>query len=333
MLETESGTEQEDSILTVSDLSVAFEVSGRIAEAVGGIDFSISRGKTLGLVGESGSGKSVTSLAIMQLLDNRIARIGGSVKINKRELLGLSERKMQAVRGNEIAMIFQEPMTSLNPVYTIGNQIVEALLAHVACGYEAATTEAIKVLDAVGIADAANMLRRYPHELSGGMKQRVMIAMALICKPKLLIADEPTTALDVTVQAQILDLLRSLQQEYGMSILFITHDLGVIAEIAHEVCVMYAGKIVEKAEVNALFAQPQHPYTSALVKSVPQLSGERKRLYSIKGSVPSIFEHPVGCNFQDRCAYTFERCQLSEPELCSQNSEHHFVACWRSTVD
>ncbi len=328
MLKQNESKQVADSVLSVSNLSVTFDVTGRKAEAVTGIDFSIPKGCTLGLVGESGSGKSVTSLALMQLLDPRISAVSGSVNLNSKELLGLNEKSMQQIRGSEIAMIFQEPMTSLNPVYTIGNQVVEALLAHKRIGTNAAVSEAIKVLSDVGIADAQSMLKRYPHELSGGMKQRVMIAMAIICKPQLLIADEPTTALDVTVQAQILDLLQALQKEYGMSILFITHDLGVIAEVAHEVCVMYAGRIVEKASTAELFKSPRHPYTEALLKSVPLLTGERKRLFSIEGSVPSIFEHPHGCNFQDRCKYTFEHCIKEEPEL-NQVTPAHFCACWR----
>ena len=328
MLESSEQNPQEESLLQVSGLSVYFDVTGRKAEAISGVDFSIPRGKTLGLVGESGSGKSVTSLAVMQLLDSRIATVSGSVKVGGRELLGLSEKQMQQVRGNDIAMIFQEPMTSLNPVYTIGNQVTEALLAHRPTGFNDAVSEAVRVLGDVGIADARSMLSRYPHELSGGMKQRVMIAMAIICKPKLLIADEPTTALDVTVQAQILDLLRGLQAEYGMSILFITHDLGVIAEIAHEVCVMYAGRIVERASSEALFAQPEHPYTIALLKSVPNIIGKRERLYSIEGSVPSIFEHPRGCNFQGRCSEVFTRCSIEEPEL-KPYAPGHMVACWK----
>ncbi len=328
MLNQNKSSRIADSVLSVSNLSVTFDVTGRKAEAVTGIDFTIPKGRTLGLVGESGSGKSVTSLALMQLLDPRISTVSGSVCLNSQEILGLTEKRMQQIRGSEIAMIFQEPMTSLNPVYTIGNQVVEALLAHKNISMSAAVAEAVKVLSDVGIADAQSMLKRYPHELSGGMKQRVMIAMAVICKPQLLIADEPTTALDVTVQAQILELLQSLQQEYGMSILFITHDLGVIAEIAHEVCVMYAGRIVERASAAELFAAPRHPYTEALLKSVPLLSGERKRLFSIAGSVPSIFEHPLGCNFQDRCNFTFEHCVKEEPEL-SQISPAHYCACWR----
>ena len=328
MLETYNTKERLDAILRVNNLSVSFDVSGRKAEAVSGIDFTISRGRTLGIVGESGSGKSVTSLAIMQLLDSRISTIEGSVQLLSEELIGLTDKQMQNIRGNQIAMIFQEPMTSLNPVFTIGNQITEALMAHSSVGINQAIKEAARVLGNVGISDEDNMLSRYPHELSGGMKQRVMIAMALICKPKILIADEPTTALDVTVQAQILDLLRSLQEEYGMSILFITHDLGVIAEIAQDVCVMYAGRIVEKASTEELFASPKHPYTAALLKSVPQLTGERKRLFSIEGRVPSIFEHPVGCNYQDRCEYCFDKCTKNEPELV-QNEQGRYIACWK----
>lgn len=328
MLENYNSDEGLDTILRVNNLSVSFDVSGRKAEAVSGIDFTISRGKTLGIVGESGSGKSVTSLAIMQLLDSRISTIEGSVQLLSEELVGLTDNQMQNIRGNQIAMIFQEPMTSLNPVFTIGNQITEALMAHRNVGVNLATKEASRVLGDVGISDTGNMLSRYPHELSGGMKQRVMIAMALICKPKILIADEPTTALDVTVQAQILDLLRSLQEEYGMSILFITHDLGVIAEIAQDVCVMYAGRIVEKASTEDLFASPKHPYTAALLKSVPQLTGERKRLFSIEGRVPSIFEHPVGCNYQDRCEYCFSKCKELEPELV-EIEQGRQIACWK----
>ncbi len=318
-----------DNILEVQNLSVSFDVTGRKAEAVTGIDFSIPKGTTLGLVGESGSGKSVTSLALMQLLDPRISTISGRVVLNSTNILSFCDQEMESVRGNDMSMIFQEPMTSLNPVYTVGNQVVEALLVHSSIGVNEAVEESIKVLTDVGIADARGILKRYPHELSGGMKQRVMIAMALICKPKLLIADEPTTALDVTVQAQILDLLRGLQEEYGLSILFITHDLGVIAEIAQEVCVMYAGRIVEHSTTDELFASPKHPYTIALLKSVPNLTGKRTRLHSIEGSVPSIFEHPVGCNFQDRCSECFDKCRIEEPDLVVDKSGRA-VACWKA---
>ena len=315
-----------DNVLEVRDLSVSFAVSGREAAAVSNVDFLIPKGKTLGLVGESGSGKSVSSLAIMQLLDNSIATVTGEIKLKFQDVLSLDEEKIRELRGNEMAMIFQEPMTSLNPVYTIGNQVMEAYLTHNKADIGIAEQEAVKMLSNVGIAEAESILPRYPHELSGGMKQRVMIAMSLICKPDLLIADEPTTALDVTVQAQILDLLRSLQAEFSMSILFITHDLGVIAEIADDVCVMYAGKIVEKAAAAELFVNPLHPYTQALLKSVPKLYGSRERLYSISGNVPSIFDHPAGCNFQKRCGRCADKCRYADPEL-EEVAPDHFVAC------
>ncbi len=314
-------------LLSVRNLQVEFGTGERVARAVRGVSFDVPEGKTLGLVGESGCGKSVTSLAVMGLVDSPPGRIAsGSVQFGERDLLLLGREAMRRVRGREIAMIFQEPMTALNPVFTIGNQIVEALLVHERIGPREAIARAEEMLEAVGMAQPSLRLRQYPHELSGGMKQRAMIAMALICQPRLLIADEPTTALDVTVQAQILDLLRRLQAERRMSMLFITHDLGVVAELAHEVCVMYAGAVAEKATTAALYAEPLHPYTIDLFRSLPQLTGERRKLYTIPGMVPRPTTLPPGCKFAPRCRRAMPICRETEPPL-EEKRPGRWVAC------
>lgn len=303
-------------LLKVDNLSVHFGSGARVARAVGGAGFDIGRGETLGLVGESGCGKSVTSLAIMRLIPSPPGEIvSGSVELDGEDLLSLPEREMRRVRGSRISMIFQEPMTSLNPVFTIGNQITEAVLCHERVPYAEAYARAAEMLREVGIPNPELMLGQYPHELSGGMKQRAMIAMGLVCRPELVICDEPTTALDVTIQAQILDLLRTLQRERGMSMLFITHDLGVVSELAHRVCVMYAGRIVEKGACAGLFAEPLHPYTSGLLRSLPGIAGERKKLYTIPGQVPNPVNFPAGCRFHPRCEKAQEICRTEEPEL------------------
>jgi oligopeptide/dipeptide ABC transporter ATP-binding protein len=292
-------------LLEVRDLNVAFETSRGDVRPVRDVSFSVYPGQTVALVGESGCGKSVTAMSILRLIPSPPGKVlGGQVMFDGRDLLRLSEREMRSVRGGEIAMIFQEPMTSLNPVYTIGDQIVEAVTLHQEVNARKAREIAEQALRDVGIADAGRRLDEYPHQMSGGMRQRVMIAMALACKPRLLIADEPTTALDVTIQAQILELLRKLQRETGMSILLITHDLGVVAENADVVNVMYASRVVESATVEDLFDRPQHPYTEGLFRSVPKLGAHAERLETIPGAVPNPAKFPTGCKFHPRCPRT-----------------------------
>ncbi len=302
-------------LLEVRDLVTEFVTARGVVRAVDGVSLSVAAGKTLGVVGESGCGKSVTALSIMRLVapPGRIA--GGSVYYAGSNLTTVSETAMRAIRGNRIAMIFQDPMTSLNPVFTVGAQIGEAMRLHHKASRRAARELAIEMLGKVGIAAPEQRVDAYPHELSGGMRQRVMIAMALACKPDLLIADEPTTALDVTIQAQILELLRTLQRELGTAILLITHDLGVVAESCDEVVVMYAGRIVERATTAELFARPRHPYTHGLLASVPSLDSARGRLKEIPGMVPSLHELPRGCKFADRCSSVQDRCRGDEPAL------------------
>jgi peptide/nickel transport system ATP-binding protein len=299
-------------VLEVRDLVTEFVTQAGIVRAVDGVSFDIPARGTLGIVGESGSGKSVTALSIMRLLGaGRVA--GGSITYAGKDLLKLPEAEMRAIRGNRIAMIFQEPMTSLNPVFTVGDQVGEAVRLHQKKSKREARAIAIEMLRLVGIPSPEERVDAYPHQLSGGMRQRVMIAMALACKPDLLIADEPTTALDVTIQAQILDLLRKLQRELGMSILLITHDLGVVAETCDEVCVMYAGRIVERAAAATLFAAPRHHYTAGLIRSI---AGEdQERLAEIKGMVPALHDLPKGCKFADRCPRVEDRCRAEEPPL------------------
>ncbi|HVK84643.1 MAG TPA: ABC transporter ATP-binding protein [Kofleriaceae bacterium] len=307
-------------VLAVRDLVTEFRTDRGTLRAVDGVSFELAARKTLGIVGESGSGKSQTALSIMRLISppGRIA--AGSIAYAGKDLLQLPAEQMRAIRGNRIAMIFQEPMTSLNPVFTAGDQVGEAVRLHQGKSRTEARRIAIEMFRLVGIPSPEERVDSYPHELSGGMRQRVMIAMALACKPDLLIADEPTTALDVTIQAQILDLLRSLQRELGMSILLITHDLGVVAETCDEVAVMYAGRIVERASTEALFASPRHHYTAGLLRSVPSYDdGEdvaaHGRLLEIKGMVPSLLELPAGCKFVDRCPAAQDRCRIEEPAL------------------
>jgi len=321
-----------DVVLQVKDLRTWFYMEEGIAKAVDGVSWGLPRGKTLALVGESGCGKSVTALSIMRLVPDPPGRIvGGQVLLEGRDLLALAEAQMRRIRGNRIAMIFQEPMTSLNPVFTVGNQIVEAIELHQNIRGRAAWRLAVEMLQRVGIPAPAQRVHEYPHQLSGGMRQRVMIAMALSCHPDVLIADEPTTALDVTIQAQILDLLRKLQAETGMSILLITHDLGVVAEIADEVCVMYASRIVERAGVHELFGNPRHPYTRGLFRSMPRLAAHKDRLEVIPGSVPNPLHFPSGCKFHPRCALApgCERCRSEDPPLV-EHGPGHWVACWKA---
>ena len=303
-------------LLEVRGLRTLFASERGEVRAVDGIDFTLERGRTLGIVGESGCGKSVTALSIMGLVPQPPGRIAaGEVRFEGEDLLKASPQRLRDLRGDQLSMIFQEPMTSLNPVYRVGDQLVEALREHRPLGRGEAWREAVAMLDMVGIPAARDRANAYPHELSGGMRQRVMIAMALICRPRLLIADEPTTALDVSTQAQILDLLLSLKRELGMAILMITHDLGVVAEVADRVAVMYAGRIVETADVFELFRSPRHPYTDALMRSIPRLDGEQDRLVAIEGTVASPLDRPSGCSFRDRCPRARPRCADAVPPL------------------
>jgi oligopeptide/dipeptide ABC transporter ATP-binding protein len=311
-------------LLAVDGLTVGIRGDRGSFEAVEEVTFELAEGETLGLVGESGCGKSITALALMGLLPHPVARVtAGSILFEGTELTTLPERARRRLRGDRLAMIFQEPMTSLNPVYRIGDQLVEAYRAHRSGSQGAAWKEAVTMLDMVGIPAARERARAYPHELSGGMRQRAMIAMALICRPKLLIADEPTTALDVSTQAQILELLASLRREIGMAVLMITHDLGVVAEVADRVAVMYAGRVVEQSDVFRLFRSPRHPYTAALLRSIPRLEGEEdERLLAIEGSVASPLDRPSGCSFRDRCPRQRPRCAEAVPPLTELGKDH-----------
>jgi len=322
-----------EKILEVKDLQTSFFTERGEVKAVDHVNFDLYKGKTVGIVGESGCGKSVTSLSIMRLIPSPPGKIvGGEILYKGQNLLNFGMDQMRKIRGNEISMIFQEPMTSLNPVFTIGNQLIEAIRLHQDLSKGDAINKAVEMLKLVGIPAPDKRIKDYPHQLSGGMRQRVMIAMALSCNPQILIADEPTTALDVTIQAQILDLLRDLQQKVGMAIMLITHDLGVVAEMAHEVVVMYAGKVVERAPVKELFASPKHPYTQGLLNSIPVLdrdpTGKMKktRLEPIPGIVPNLLDLPPGCRFQERCKYVTSECKGIEPELRAL-SETRQVRC------
>jgi len=321
---------QDDTILSVQELSVNFFTEQGVARAVQQVSFDIQRGRTFALVGESGCGKSVTALSIMRLVPEPPGKIvGGRILFDGQELLGLDERQMQRIRGNRIAMIFQEPMTSLNPVYTVGDQIAEAIMLHQQKDYAQAWADAVEMLGKVGIADADQRAFEYPHQMSGGMRQRVMIAMAVSCRPVLLIADEPTTALDVTIQAQILDLLDDLQQQQAMTILLITHSLGIVAERADTIAVMYASRIVELSDAGSLFAEPLHPYTQGLLKSLPRLGFRGRRLATIPGMVPDPLHFPTGCKFHPRCPIGSgdRRCRTDEPPL-REVGPGRCVACW-----
>jgi len=321
-------------LLEVDDLKTYFYTRDGIVRAVDGVSFTVYPGETLAVVGESGCGKSVTSLSILRLIAAPPGKIvNGRLMFQGRDLLGLTEYEMRKVRGNEISMVFQEPMTSLNPVLTIGRQIAEALVLHRGMKRKVALERAVEMLTLVNIPEAARRIEQYPHQLSGGMRQRVMIAMALACNPRLLIADEPTTALDVTIQAQILDLMRGLKEKTGAAIVLITHDLGVVAEMAQRVVVMYAGRKVEEAAVDDLFAHPRHPYTEGLLKSIPRLehaqAAAHLRLAEIPGMVPSLKEEIAGCLFAPRCGYATERCRREYPPL-EEKAPGHFAACWES---
>ena len=314
-------------LLEIEDLRVGFATERGLAQVVDGVSLTVDAGRIVGLVGESGCGKSVTARSIMRLLPSPPAEItAGKVALDGKDLLALDEAAMRAVRGNQIGMIFQEPMTSLNPTFPIGFQIGETLRLHRRMSSAAIRERVLELLGMVGIGAPERRLRQYPHELSGGLRQRVMIAMALACHPKLLIADEPTTALDVTIQAQILELLVRLRDELGMAILLITHDLGVVAEYADEVVVMYAGKVVEWADVRGLFRQPRHPYTEGLLSSMPRLAGTSEKLATIPGTVPSPLDRPPGCPFAGRCSRVVPQCGEAMPPLSWQ--DRHGFACW-----
>ncbi|KKK39911.1 peptide ABC transporter ATP-binding protein [Mesobacillus campisalis] len=316
--------------LAVKNLHVGFQNKKSFTKIIDGINFSVKKGETLCIVGESGCGKSLTSLSIMGLLPKTGKVSEGEILFDGQDLTGLNEKQMSKIRGNEISMIFQEPMTSLNPVHKIGWQISESIVLHQKLSKKQAEEKAIDMLKLVGIPSPDKRIHQYPHELSGGMRQRVMIAMALSCNPKLLIADEPTTALDVTIQAQILELMNKLKTELHMSIIMITHDLGVVSEIADKVLVMYAGKVVEYSDVKTLFANPQHPYTQGLIESIPKLNEEQDELPIIKGSVPSPDEMPKGCRFSTRCPYATNACFNEVPPMISGEAGHQ-VHCWKYT--
>jgi peptide/nickel transport system ATP-binding protein len=319
-------------LLEVEDLRTYFATDAGEFRAVDGVSFKVEAGETLGIVGESGCGKSVTSLSVMGLLPPRISRVaGGSIRFKGDDLLALDESAKRDLRGNRLAMIFQEPMTSLNPAFTIGDQIIEGLIRHKKMRRDDARQAAISVLRQVRMPAPEKRIDDYPHQLSGGMRQRVMIAIALACGPELLIADEPTTALDVTVQAQILDLLRDLQRDTGAAVLLISHDLGVIAEMANHVAVMYAGRIVEQGPVEALFDTPQHPYTIGLLGSIPRLDQEQDRLSVIEGTVPDPVRPPPGCRFEPRCPFADHQCRSAQPDLRNVAPEHA-VACWKAPL-
>ncbi len=321
-------------ILEVRDLHTQFSTLDGIVRAVDGVSFDVARGETLGIVGESGCGKSVTAMSILRLIPPETGRIAsGSIKFEGEELTTLSDEAMKRLRGHRISMIFQEPMTSLNPVLTVGTQIAENVVRHLGVSWKAARERAFEMLDLVRIADARRRLDEYPHQLSGGMRQRVMIAMALSCDPQVLIADEPTTALDVTIQAQILDLMIELKEKTGTAIVLITHDLGVVAETTERVVVMYAGRKVEQAAVEALFDEPLHPYTRGLMRAIPRLdveadaAGTRPRLQEIPGLVPILTQPIIGCAFAPRCGFATDRCRRDAPPLVDAGAGH-LVACW-----
>lgn len=314
-------------LLHIRDLKVSFDTGTHLVPVLHGVDMELGRGETLGVVGESGCGKSVTWMAVMQLLGSR-ARIEGEISLNGQNIANLPQKAMTSIRGRRIAMIFQDPSSSLNPVKTVGKQLIEAVTLHQDLKGHAARAEAIRLLDRVRIPSAEQRMRSWPHELSGGMNQRIMIAMALAGQPELLIADEPTTALDVTIQAQILDLLQELQRDTGMGLVVISHDLGVIAQVCDRVMVMYAGRVVEKAKAETLFRNAGHPYTQGLIGALPDLEGPIKRLAAIPGTVPSPMAMPAGCSFAPRCKHRVARCEHDQPDLAAIQ-DHHFTACWK----
>lgn len=317
----------ETDLLQVRNLRTSFQTDEGEVKAVDGVSFTLPKGKTLGIVGESGSGKSITALSILQLLASNGRIKDGEIIFKGENLVGYTQEQMRSIRGNAISMIFQEPMTSLNPVFTVGQQISEALIKHQKMTKKQAMERSVDLLKLVGIPSPEARVKNYPYELSGGMRQRVMIAMALSCDPEMLIADEPTTALDVTIQAQILDLIKELQHRLGMSVMFITHDLGVVAETCDFVAVMYAGQVVEYADIYTLFANPKHPYTIGLLNSLPRHDMEQEKLEPIKGNVPSIRDMPKGCRFAPRCPAATDLCRERLPELV-KDAEGNDVRCW-----
>jgi len=320
-------------ILRIKDLKVSFQTGKKLVPAVDGISFELKDGEILGIVGESGSGKSVTSLATMGLIPSPPGKIeNGEIIFEGKDLKNISEKEWRKIRGNQISMIFQEPMTSLNPLFTIGNQLIEAIRLHTDLSKREAIVRSIDLLKLVGIPRAEGILKENPHQLSGGMRQRVMIAMAMACNPKVLIADEPTTALDVTIQAQILALMKDLNKKTNTTIILITHDLGVVAEICERVIVMYAGQIVEQGDVRTILKNPQHPYTKGLLKSVPDLRGKKDRLYSIPGTVPTPGTIQKGCRFAARCGDAFGQCQEETPDLYKKEKDGHEVRCFLHTL-
>jgi peptide/nickel transport system ATP-binding protein len=322
-----------DPILQIKDLKVSFQSGKRYVPAVDGISFELKDGEILGIVGESGSGKSVTSLTAMGLIPSPPGKVEtGEIIFDGKDLTHFSEKEWRKIRGNQISMIFQEPMTSLNPLFTVGNQLMEAIRLHTDLSKGEANSRSIELLKLVGIPRAEGILKEYPHQLSGGMRQRVMIAMAMACNPKLLIADEPTTALDVTIQSQILALMKDLNKKTNTSIILITHDLGVVAEICERVIVMYCGQIVEQGDVRTILKNPKHPYTKGLLKSIPDLRGKKDRLYSIPGSVPTPGTIHQGCRFAARCSEVFDQCHKQTPDLYKTEKAGHEVRCFLHTV-
>lgn len=317
-------------VLEIKNLQTSFFTELGEVKAVDGVSLAVRKGKTLGIVGESGSGKSILSLSILRLISNPGRIIGGEIRYNDDDLLKKSAREMRNIRGNQISMIFQEPMTSLNPVFTVGDQIAEAYRIHENMGRRQAMGKAVEMLRLVGIPSPEKRAKQYPFQLSGGMRQRVMIAMALACNPDLLIADEPTTALDVTIQAQILELIQELQQRLHMSVIFITHDLGIVAETCDDVAVMYCGKVMEYTDVKTLFKEPKHPYTVGLMNSLPRHDVDQEELLAIKGSVPSPYEAMTGCRFAPRCPHARDVCREMQPELNELGGGHQ-VRCWMYT--
>jgi oligopeptide/dipeptide ABC transporter ATP-binding protein len=321
-------------LIEVKGLKVQFATEDGIVHAVDGVDFELSRGEVLGIVGESGSGKSVTAMTLLGLTRDRNTRFEGEVLYKGRNVLAMNEDELQEVRGNEMSMIFQDPMTSLNPVYTVGKQISEAIRVHERADKNQAKRRAIDLLKQVGIPNADSRVDNYPHEFSGGMRQRAMIAMALACNPDVLIADEPTTALDVTIQAQIIELIDRLKDEFNSAVILITHDLGVVADVANEILVMYAGRVVERADTRSLFYDPQMPYTWGLLGSIPRLDRpKQERLHSIEGTPPSLIRTPTGCKFRPRCPHAFDKC-MQEPALENRvETPGHLDRCWLSVSD
>ncbi len=315
-----------EKLLEIKDLHTFFYTDAGVVKAVNGVSFEVNKGQTIGIVGESGCGKSVMSLSIMRLIQEPGKIVDGQVFFNGQDLVKLSQSEMRKINGDRISMIFQEPMTSLNPVFTVGNQIAESLILHEKLTKKQAREKAVEMISTVGISRAEGIYDSYPHELSGGMRQRIMIAMALSCNPELLIADEPTTALDVTIQAQILDLLKEIKKKFGTSIMLITHDLGVVAEMADYVIVMYAGRIIEQGHVNDIYLNPMHPYTIGLLKSKPSITTVSDRLYTIPGQVPNLINLPEICYFSDRCKMCKDVCKQGFPKLIDMGNDH-FVAC------